>query len=88
MFRSTETMPVPSRGSSTVVLSTSNSRSDPSLGSMLTDGRQYLFRASWLAIYPGIALLLLVLAINLLGDGLSSFLDPRAKRRQAELKPL
>jgi peptide/nickel transport system permease protein len=61
---------------------------DPSLGSMLTDGRQYIFRASWLAIYPGIALLLLVLAINLLGDGLSNFLDPRAKRRQAEIKPL
>jgi peptide/nickel transport system permease protein len=61
---------------------------DPSLGSMLTDGRQYIYRASWLAIYPGIALLLLVLAINLLGDGLSSFLDPRAKRRQAEIKPL
>jgi peptide/nickel transport system permease protein len=61
---------------------------DPSLGSMLTDGRQYIFRASWLAIYPGIALLVLVLAINLLGDGLSNFLDPRAKRRQAEIKPL
>jgi peptide/nickel transport system permease protein len=55
---------------------------------MLTDGRQYIFRASWLAIYPGIALLVLVLAINLLGDGLSNFLDPRAKRRQAEIKPL
>jgi peptide/nickel transport system permease protein len=61
---------------------------DPSLGSMLTDGRQYIFRASWLAIYPGVALLVLVLAINLLGDGLSNFLDPRAKRRQAEIKPL
>ena len=39
MFRSTETMPVPSRGSSTVVLSTSNSRSDPSLGSTSSSSR-------------------------------------------------
>jgi peptide/nickel transport system permease protein len=61
---------------------------DPSLGSMLTDGRQYIFRADWLAIYPGLALLLLVLGINLLGDGISSFLDPRAQRRATELKPL
>jgi peptide/nickel transport system permease protein len=61
---------------------------DPSLGSMLTDGRQYIYRASWLAIYPGLALLLLVLAINQLGDGVSSFLDPRAKRRASEMKAL
>jgi peptide/nickel transport system permease protein len=48
---------------------------EPSLGSMLTEGRQYITRASWLAIYPGIVLLLLVLGINLLGDGLRSRLD-------------
>lgn len=48
---------------------------DPSLGSMLTEGRQYIVRASWLAIYPGAALLLLVLGINLLGDGLRARLD-------------
>jgi peptide/nickel transport system permease protein len=61
---------------------------DPSLGSMLSEGRQYIFAANWLAIYPGLALLLLVLAINLLGDGLSAFLDPRARGRAAEIKPL
>jgi len=61
---------------------------DPSLGSMLTDGRVYMVRASWLAIYPGLALLLLILAINLLGDGISSYLDPRAKQRASEIKPL
>lgn len=61
---------------------------DPSLGSMLADGRQYLYVASWLSIYPGIALLVLVLAINLLGDGLSMMLDPRAQVRAAETKPL
>lgn len=48
---------------------------DPSLGSMLTEGRQYITRASWLGIYPGLALLLLVLGINLLGDGLRSRID-------------
>jgi peptide/nickel transport system permease protein len=61
---------------------------DPSLGSMLTDGRVYMVRASWLAIYPGVALLLLILAINLLGDGISSYLDPRAKQRAGAIKPL
>ena len=60
----------------------------PSLGSMLAAGRQYIFQASWLAIYPGIALLLLVLGINLPGDGVSSYLDPHRRRRVNELKPL
>jgi peptide/nickel transport system permease protein len=59
----------------------------PSLGSMLSDGLLYVNDASWLAIYPGIALLLLVLGINLLGDGISSHLDPR-RRRVVEIKPL
>ena len=53
---------------------------DPSLGSLLSEGRQYIFRATWLAIYPGVALLLLVLGINLLGDGLRAYLDPHSRR--------
>jgi peptide/nickel transport system permease protein len=53
---------------------------DPSLGSLLSEGRQYISRASWLAIYPGVALLLLVLGINLLGDGLRAYLDPHSRR--------
>ena len=53
---------------------------DPSLGSMLSEGRQYIFSASWLAIYPGLALLLLVLGINLLGDGLRAYLDPHSRQ--------
>lgn len=61
---------------------------DPSLGSMLADGRNYIYVASWLSIYPGLALLGLVLAINLLGDGLTTFLDPRSQLRSAEVKPL
>jgi peptide/nickel transport system permease protein len=54
---------------------------------MLSDGLLYVNDASWLAIYPGLALLLLVLGINLLGDGISSHLDPR-RRRLVEVKPL
>jgi len=54
---------------------------DPSLGSMLTEGRQYITRAPWLAIYPGLALLLLVLAINLAGDGLRARIDRGGSKR-------
>jgi peptide/nickel transport system permease protein len=53
---------------------------DPSLGSLLNEGRQYVSRATWLAIYPGLALLFLVLSINLLGDGLRAYLDPETRR--------
>jgi peptide/nickel transport system permease protein len=53
---------------------------DPSLGSLLNEGRQYVNRASWLAIYPGLALLLLVLSINLFGDGLRAYLDPETRK--------
>ena len=54
---------------------------DPSLGSMLAEGRQYIEAAGWLAIYPGLALFLLVLGMNLLGDGLRSYLDPHTRVR-------
>ena len=54
---------------------------NPSLGSLLSEGRQYITRAPWLAIYPGLALMLLVLGVNLLGDGLRSYLDPRSRER-------
>lgn len=53
---------------------------DPSLGSLLNEGRQYVTRATWLAIYPGLALLLLVLSINLLGDGLRAYSDPETRK--------
>jgi peptide/nickel transport system permease protein len=55
----------------------------PSLGSMLTEGRQYITRASWLSVYPGLALLLLVLGINLVGDGLRTLIDPSSRGKQA-----
>jgi len=54
---------------------------NPSLGSLLSEGRQFITRAPWLAIYPGVTLMLLVLGVNLLGDGLRSYLDPRSRER-------
>lgn len=54
---------------------------NPSLGSMLSDGRQYLATAWWLSTFPGLAIVLIVLGINLLGDGLRDVLDPRSQRR-------
>jgi peptide/nickel transport system permease protein len=53
---------------------------EPSLGGMLSEGREYLATAWWLGIFPGLAIMLLVLAINLLGDGLRDIFDPRAKK--------
>jgi peptide/nickel transport system permease protein len=52
---------------------------EPSLGSMLSEGRNVLEVASWLATFPGLAILLTVLGVNFLGDGLREILDPRLK---------
>jgi peptide/nickel transport system permease protein len=52
----------------------------PSLGEMLSEARGLLNRAPWLAIYPGITLMLLIVGINLLGDGLRAYLDPRSRK--------
>jgi len=49
----------------------------PSWGNMLTGAQEYLFTRPELAIYPGIAIVLLVLAFNLLGDALRDVLSPR-----------
>jgi peptide/nickel transport system permease protein len=51
----------------------------PTWGGMLADGRVYMSTAWWLATFPGLAILLTVLGINLLGDGLRDTLDPRLK---------
>ena len=48
----------------------------PSWGSMLADARDYLAVAWWMGVFPGLALMLTVLAINLLGDWLRDYLDP------------
>jgi peptide/nickel transport system permease protein len=54
---------------------------NPSWGSMLNGAQRFLTQAPWMAIYPGVAIFLVVLAFNLLGDGLRDALDPRARGR-------
>jgi len=49
----------------------------PSWGSMLSSGRAYLLTASWLTLFPGLAIMVVVLGFNLIGDGLRDALDPR-----------
>ncbi len=51
----------------------------PAWGSMVADGRDYLVTSWWIATLPGLAILVLVLSINLLGEGLRDILDPRLK---------
>ncbi len=48
----------------------------PTWGNMIRDGTQHLTNAPWLSVFPGLAILLTVLAFNLLGDGLRDVLDP------------
>lgn len=51
----------------------------PSWGNMLSEGRQFMEIAPWNAIAPGLAIALVVLGFNLLGDGLQELLDPRMR---------
>ena len=50
---------------------------NPSWGNMLADSRMFMYQASWLTIYPGVAISLFVLGLILLGDGLRDVFDPR-----------
>lgn len=52
----------------------------PSWGRMLSEAQAQMFQAPWLAVYPGTAIALAVLGLNLLGDGLRDLLDPRLAR--------
>lgn len=52
---------------------------EPSWGNMLVEGRRYLDSAWWIATFPGLAIFLTVLSLNLLGDGLRDALDPRLR---------
>lgn len=52
---------------------------EPEWGRMLSEGRQYLREQWWIATFPGLAIMLTVLALNMLGDGLRDALDPRLK---------
>ncbi len=51
----------------------------PSWGSMLNAAQRFLTSAPWMAIWPGLAIFLVVLSLNLLGDGLRDALDPRER---------
>jgi peptide/nickel transport system permease protein len=51
----------------------------PTWGNMLADGRAYVASAWWLATFPGLAIMLTVLSINMIGDWLRDFLDPRLR---------
>jgi peptide/nickel transport system permease protein len=50
---------------------------DPSWGSMLNTAKNFISQAPWMALWPGLAIFLLVLSLNLFGDGLRDALDPR-----------
>jgi peptide/nickel transport system permease protein len=53
---------------------------DASWGNILADGRTFLFDAPWLFVVPGVAILIVVLAFNLVGEGLRDALNPRLRR--------
>lgn len=53
----------------------------PSWGSIMSAGRQYVERAWWLTVFPGACLFVLVLCVNLFGDWLRDYVDPRSRSR-------
>jgi len=52
----------------------------PELGRMVADAAPYVFNSAWVIVFPGLAILILSLGFNLLGDGLRDVLDPRLRR--------
>ena len=52
----------------------------PEWGTMLAEAREFILRAWWVVTFPGLAILISVLAINMMGDGLRDALDPKLKR--------
>ena len=52
----------------------------PEWGTMLADAREFVLRAWWVVTFPGLAILIAVLAFNIMGDGLRDALDPKLKR--------
>ena len=60
-------------------LGVTGSVTNPSWGGILSDGRTYIYQAPSMTVIPGILIALLVLALNLLGDGLQERLDPRLR---------
>lgn len=60
----------------------------PSWGSILSDGRQYMLITPWMAIFPGAAIILTVLSINLAADGLADYFDPKLRHGTFKRQPL
>jgi peptide/nickel transport system permease protein len=52
----------------------------PELGRMVADAAPYVFNAAWVIVFPGLAILMISLGFNLVGDGLRDVLDPRLRR--------
>lgn len=52
----------------------------PELGRLITAGQTYIFQAPWLTTFPGLTILIISLAFNLMGDGIRDVLDPRLRR--------
>jgi ABC-type dipeptide/oligopeptide/nickel transport system permease subunit len=52
---------------------------EPSWGGMLSNARQYMELSPWMAIFPGLAIMIVVMGFNFLGDGLRDVLDPRLR---------
>ncbi len=54
----------------------------PSWGNILSEGRVYMQIAPWLTVFPGLSIMITVLGLNMIGDGLRDFLDPRLQRQK------
>ncbi len=52
----------------------------PTWGTMLASGRQYVGQADWMTIFPGVAIVLTVMSLQLVGDGMRDLLDPRLRK--------
>lgn len=53
---------------------------EPEWGAILSGGRIYMYQAPWITVFPGLAIAVFVLGVNMLGDGLRDVLDPRVNR--------
>ncbi|HWQ17943.1 MAG TPA: ABC transporter permease [Sulfolobales archaeon] len=58
----------------------------PSLGRLLNIAQQYLTSAWWMAVFPGSFLAIIIIAFNMLGDGLIDYINPRIREQQRELR--
>jgi peptide/nickel transport system permease protein len=54
----------------------------PSLGNIIADGRTYIQEAWWIAVFPGLVIAIVVLGLNLMGDGLRDIIDPRQRNHR------